>query len=220
MKKQVLVIGLGRFGSSLAKELEALGSEVLAIDSRQENVDHMADYVTQALQMDASDEMAFRQIGAGNFDVAVVATGNDQNASFLLTLMCKEVGIPFVVAKADNELQAKILYRIGADKVVFPERDMGVRLARTLFSQSVLDLIELTDEYSIIEIKAPAAWVGMSLLKLDLRARYNLNMVAIKTKDNKFIIPQGTDIIQEGDVIVLIGNTKSIERVEKLNQKP
>ncbi|MFZ5974277.1 MAG: potassium channel family protein [Bacillota bacterium] len=216
MKKQVLVIGLGRFGTSLARTLAMLGCEVLAIDNRLENVEHVADEVTQALQMDASDEQAFKQIGAGNFDVAVVSTGADQNASLIVTLMCKEVGIPFVVAKANSELHAKILYKIGADKVVFPERDMGIRVARTLFSQSVLDLIELTDEYSIIEVKAPAAWVGKSLIKLDLRARFNLNVVAIKTKDNVFIVPQGTDIIREGDIVVLIGSTKSIERVEKM----
>ena len=216
MKKQVLVVGLGRFGTSLAKSLSMLGCQVMAIDSRQENVEALADNVTQALQMDASDEQAFKQIGAGNFDVAVVATGGDQNASVIVTLMCKEVGIPLVVAKANSELHAKILYKIGADKVVFPERDMGVRVARTLFSQSVLDLIELTDDYSIIEIRAPKSWVGKSLIDLDLRSRFNLNVVAIKTKEDVFTVPGGTDVFQEGDVVVLIGNTRSIERVEKM----
>ncbi|MGI5907819.1 MAG: potassium channel family protein [Christensenellales bacterium] len=216
MKKQVLVVGLGRFGTSLAKTLSMLGCQVMAIDSRQENVEALADSVTQALQMDASDEQAFKQIGAGNFDVAVVATGGDQNASVIVTLMCKEVGIPLVVAKANSELHAKILYKIGADKVVFPERDMGVRVARTLFSQSVLDLIELTDDYSIIEIRAPKSWVGKSLIDLDLRSRFNLNVVAIKTKEDVFTVPGGTDVFQEGDVVVLIGNTRSIERVEKM----
>jgi trk system potassium uptake protein TrkA len=216
MKKQVLVVGLGRFGTSLAKTLSMLGCQVMAIDSRQENVEALADNVTQALQMDASDEQAFKQIGAGNFDVAVVATGGDQNASVIVTLMCKEVGIPLVVAKANSELHAKILYKIGADKVVFPERDMGVRVARTLFSQSVLDLIELTDDYSIIEIRAPKSWVGKSLIDLDLRSRFNLNVVAIKTKEDVFTVPGGTDVFQEGDVVVLIGNTRSIERVEKM----
>ena len=216
MKKQVLVVGLGRFGTSLAKTLSMLGCQVMAIDSRQENVEALADSVTQALQMDASDEQAFKQIGAGNFDVAVVATGGDQNASVIVTLMCKEVGIPLVVAKANSELHAKILYKIGADKVVFPERDMGVRVARTLFSQSVLDLIELTDDYSIIEIRAPKSWVGKSLIDLDLRSRFNLNVVAIKTKEDVFTVPGGTDVFHEGDVVVLIGNTRSIERVEKM----
>jgi len=216
MKKQVLVVGLGRFGTSLAKTLSMLGCQVMAIDSRQENVEALADNVTQALQMDASDEQAFKQIGAGNFDVAVVATGGDQNASVIVTLMCKEVGIPLVVAKANSELHAKILYKIGADKVVFPERDMGVRVARTLFSESVLDLIELTDDYSIIEIRAPKSWVGKSLIDLDLRSRFNLNVVAIKTKEDVFTVPGGTDVFQEGDVVVLIGNTRSIERVEKM----
>jgi trk system potassium uptake protein TrkA len=216
MKKQVLVVGLGRFGTSLAKTLSMLGCQVMAIDSRQENVEALADNVTQALQMDASDEQAFKQIGAGNFDVAVVATGGDQNASVIVTLMCKEVGIPLVVAKANSELHAKILYKIGADKVVFPERDMGVRVARTLFSQSVLDLIELTDDYSIIEIRAPKSWVGKSLIDLDLRSRFNLNVVAIKTKEDVFTVPGGADVFQEGDVVVLIGNTRSIERVEKM----
>lgn len=216
MKKQVLVIGLGRFGSSLARTLAMLGCQVMAIDSRQENVEELADSVTQALQMDASDEQAFQQIGAGNFDIAVVATGADQNASVIVTLMCKEVGIPFVVAKANSELHAKILYKIGADKVVFPERDMGIRVARTLFSQSVLDLIELTDEYSIIEIRAPKSWVNKSLVDLNLRSRFNLNVVAIKAKENELRVPSADDVIKEGDVVVLIGNTNSIERVEKM----
>jgi len=216
MKKQVLVIGLGRFGSSLAKTLSMLGCHVMAIDSRQENVEEIADSVTQALQMDASDEQAFKQIGAGNFDVAVVSMGSDQNASVIVTLMCKEVGIPLVISKANSEIHAKILYKIGADKVVFPERDMGIRVARTLFSQSVLDMIELTDDYSIIELRAPQSWVGKSLIDLNLRVRLSLNVVALKGKDNTLRIPAGTDVISEGDIVVLIGNTKNIERVGKI----
>ncbi len=216
IKKQVLVIGLGRFGSSLAITLEKQGCEVLAIDEKIENTESVADYVTQAIQMDITDQKNFDLIGASNFDIAVVSAGIAQSASVIATLMCKEAGIPIVVAKANSELHAKILFKIGADKVVFPERDMGIKLGHSLASQSVLDLIQMTEEYSLIEIIAPKPWVGKSLTELDLRKEYGVNIVATKTEHGKFSIPMATCMINEGDVLVIIGDTNSLSKIEKL----
>ena len=144
--KQYLVFGLGRFGSSMARALCAQGQEVLAVDSDQELVNQIAPHVTQALQLDATDEEALRSLGVKNFDAAVVAIGQNTRDSILVSVLLKEMGIPYLIAKANDDLHAKVLRKIGVDKVVFPERDMGVRLARSIVTPSVLDLMELSGD--------------------------------------------------------------------------
>ena len=152
--KQYLVFGLGRFGSSMARALCAQGQEVLAVDSDQELVNQIAPHVTQALQLDATDEEALRSLGVKNFDAAVVAIGQNTRDSILVSVLLKEMGIPYLIAKANDDLHAKVLRKIGVDKVVFPERDMGVRLARSIVTPSVLDLMELSGDYQLAEILA------------------------------------------------------------------
>ena len=149
--KQYLVFGLGRFGSSMARALCAQGQEVLAVDSDQELVNQIAPHVTQALQLDATDEEALRSLGVKNFDAAVVAIGQNTRDSILVSVLLKEMGIPYLIAKANDDLHAKVLRKIGVDKVVFPERDMGVRLARSIVTPSVLDLMELSGDYQLAE---------------------------------------------------------------------
>lgn len=146
-KKQYLVIGLGRFGKSMAKTLYELGNDVLAVDSREDNVQNISHYSTEAVQTDATEEENLKAIGAGNFDVAVIGIGNDIQSSVIVTLLLKEMGLKYVIAKANTELHARILYKIGADKVVFPEKDTAIRVAHNLVSSSILDFIELSSEY-------------------------------------------------------------------------
>ena len=215
-KKQFVVIGLGRFGSSIAKTLYSLGNEVLAIDSDEEVVQSIADSVTQAIQAEATDEATLKSLGIRNFDVAVVTVGTDVQSSIMITLLVKELGIKYVVAKAQNELHAKVLYKIGADRVVFPERDMGIRVAHNLCSSSILDYIELSPDYSIMELTAIAEWEGQSLRELNMRNKYGINVMAIKRGSSINVSPQAEDIIKPSDVLVVIGGTEQLNYIEKI----
>lgn len=213
-KKQFLVIGLGRFGTSVAKTLYQLGHDVLAVDSNEERVQNIAEDVTHAIHTDATDEENLKSLGINNFDVAIVGIGVDIQDSVMITLLAKEIGIKYVIAKANTELHAKILYKIGADKVVFPERDTGVRVAHDLVGDNVLDYIELSSEYSIAEIMSAEEWHNKTLGELDMRAKYGINVVAVKRKDDIDISPNSDYTILKGDVIVAIGKYKSLNRLE------
>ncbi|HAE91450.1 MAG TPA: potassium transporter Trk, partial [Tissierella sp.] len=161
--KSFVVIGCGRFGSSIARTLYSLGNEVLAIDSSEEIIKEISEEVTHAVQADVMDETVLMDLGLRNFDVAVVAIGSDIEASIMATLVVKDLGIDKVIAKAQSELHGKVLSKIGADKIIFPERDMGVRVAHNLASTNILDFIELSPDYSILEIAALKEWEEKSL---------------------------------------------------------
>jgi trk system potassium uptake protein TrkA len=163
---------------------------------------------------DATDESVLQALGLGDFDVAVVTIGGDLQSSILICLLCKEMGVQTVIAKAQNELHARVLRKIGVDKVVFPERDMGMRLAHSLVSSNILDYIELSPDYSLMELSAPASWEGKSLKDLDMRVQYGVNVMAIRHGDNINISPRGVDIIAAGDVLVIIGANEDIRRLE------
>lgn len=212
--KQFVVIGLGRFGSSIAQTLYSLGNEVLAIDTDEETVQSISNSVTHAVQADATDEATLRSLGIRNFDVAVVTIGSDIQSSIMITLLCKELGVKYVIAKAHNEMHAKVLYKIGADRVVFPERDMGVRVAHNLCSSNILDYIELSPDYSIMEIEAIREWEGKSLRELSMRSRYGINVMAIKRNNDINISPTAEDVIKHGDVLVVIGGTEELKVLE------
>ncbi|SHK12889.1 potassium channel family protein [Paramaledivibacter caminithermalis] len=215
MKKQFVIIGCGRFGSSVAKTLYSMGHEVLVIDRNEEIIQAVAEQVTHAVQADATDENSIKSLGIRNFDVAVVTIGSNIQSSILVTLMIKELGVEYVVAKAQNELHAKVLYKIGADRVVFPEREMGVRVAHNLVSSNIMDYIELAPDYSIVEIATLHEWIGKSLRELDMRSRYGINVMAIKRGPNIDISPMATDSIEEGDVLVVIGHNDDIQKIER-----
>ncbi|HHV19341.1 MAG TPA: TrkA family potassium uptake protein [Thermoanaerobacterales bacterium] len=213
--KQFLVVGLGRFGSSLAKTLYNLGHDVMGIDSNEEIIQNIADNITHAVQADATDENTLKTLGVRNFDVAIVSIGDDIQSSILVTIMLKEIGIKYVVAKAQNELHGKVLYKIGADRVVFPERDMGIRVAHNLVSSNILDYIELSPEYSIVEVTAISAWFDKSLRQLSMRTKYGLNVMAIKRHDDVMISPHADDVILKNDVLVVVGHKRDIEKLER-----
>ncbi|RKD27295.1 trk system potassium uptake protein TrkA [Caminicella sporogenes DSM 14501] len=215
MKKQFAVIGCGRFGSSIAKVLFDMGHEVLAIDKSEEIVQNIANYVTHAVQADATDENSIKALGIRNFDVAVVTIGSNIQSSILITLMVKEIGVKYVVAKAQNELHAKVLYKIGADRVVFPEREMGVRVAHNLVSSNIMDYIELAPDYSIVEIAALDEWIGKSLIDINMRSKYGINVMAIKHGADINIAPRASDVIMQGDVLVVIGHNDDLRKIEK-----
>jgi trk system potassium uptake protein TrkA len=215
-KKQYVVIGLGRFGTSVAKTLYDLGNDVLAIDSDESIVQEISDSVTHAVQLDATDENALRSIGIRNFDVAVVTIGSNVQSSVMVALLIKELGVKYIIAKAHNELHAKVLYKIGADRVVLPEKDMGIRVAHNLVSSNILDYIELSPDYSIAEIVSPKEWHGKNLRELNMRANYGINVMAIKRENDVNISPTADDIIEPGDVIVAIGGSEELSKVENM----
>lgn len=214
MKKQFVIIGCGRFGSSVAKTLCSMGNEVLVIDQSEETIQNIADNVTHAVQADASDENTLKSIGIRNFDVAVITIGSDIQSSILITLMVKELGIKYVVAKAQNEMHAKVLYKIGADRVVFPEREMGVRVAHNLISSNIMDYIELAPEYSIVEVACLSEWIGKSLMEVNIRSTYGLNVMAIKHGPDINISPDADSKLLEGDVLVVIGHNDDLRKIE------
>jgi len=212
--KQFAIIGCGRFGSSIAKTLYNLGHEVLAIDKDEELVQEISDSVTHAVQADVMDENVMRELGIRNFDVVIISIGSNLEASIFATLISKELGVKSIIAKAQNELHGKVLKQIGADKVVFPERDMGVRVAHNLVSTNILDFIELSPDYSIVEITAVSEWENKTLKELKLPTKYGLNVMAIKREEYINISPYADDEILKEDILVVIGNTKDIEKIE------
>jgi trk system potassium uptake protein len=213
--KQVAVIGLGRFGSSVARTLAGSGCEVLAVDADESRVKAIADEVTDAVRANALDEEALRALGLRNFEVVVVAIGHEVEASILATVLLKEMGIPRIVAKAQDDLHGRVLQKVGADVVVYPERDMGVRLAHTLISRNVIDEIHLTTDYSILEMAAPLGFIGRSLKDLELRQRFGLSVLAIRRKDRIIVSPNADQMVDEGDLLVALGQP---DKLESLNE--
>ena len=211
--KQYLVIGCGRFGSSVAKKMCQLGNEVMVIDKDEDSINNIAELVTHTAIVDVTEERDLKSIGLGNFDVVIVAISSDVRASIMATVMAKEMGVPKVVCKAKDELQAKVLYKIGADKVVFPERDMGIRLAYNLASENILDQINLDPEYSIMEIVTPQNWVGTTIIELNLRAKYDITVLAVKTQSGLKVMPSPNYKMQEKNILIIIGNTDKISDI-------
>ncbi|MBU9672212.1 TrkA family potassium uptake protein [Planococcus sp. CP5-4] len=215
MKKEFVVIGLGRFGGSIVRELIEQGADVMAIDKDHERVDEFASIATQAVVADTTDESVLKSLGVRNFEQVIVAIGENIQASILTTLMLKEIGVKKITVKAQNDYHAKVLHKIGADKVVHPERDMGIRIAHNILSNNVLDYLELSDEHSIMEIKANDKLAGYTLIELDIRAKYGINIVAIKRDDDIIVSPQADMEIERDDILIIIGSDADINRFEK-----
>ncbi|GAB6171822.1 TrkA family potassium uptake protein [Paradesulfitobacterium aromaticivorans] len=213
MKKQFVVIGLGRFGTSVAETLSSLGHDVLAVDNCESCVHAVMNVVTQAVQADARDEEALKALGVRNFDAAVVAIGDNIETNILITLMLKEMGVKYVVAKAQTALHGKVLSRIGADKIIYPEKDMGMRLAYNLVTANIMDLIELSPDYSIVEIKAPAKFWERTLGELELRAKYGISIIAIKKAGEIVIAPGAEAKIEEQDILVIVSKTEALGKL-------
>ncbi|MBD1381369.1 potassium channel family protein [Metabacillus arenae] len=215
MKKEFAVIGLGRFGGSICRALSDEGMEVMAIDMDEDKVNEFATVASHAVVGDTTDEAVLKSLGIRNFDHVIVAIGDNIQASILTTLILKELGVKHITVKAQNDYHEKVLSKIGADRIVHPERDMGKRIATNLISNNVLDYLELSDEHSIVEIVANGKLAGNSLIDLDIRARYGINIVAIKRGREVIVSPQATELIEKGDILIVIGGDTDINRFEK-----
>lgn len=214
--KQYVVIGIGRFGRSVATSLYKSGYDVMVIDNSEKEIQDISDEVTHAVQVDARDEETLKKLGIRNFDVAIVAIGDDIQSNILVSVMLKELGIPTVIAKAKDALHGKVLEKIGVDRVIYPERDMGIKVAHSLTSTNdFLDYIELSPEYSIVEVFTPKGFVNTTLGKLNLRARYGISVIAIKNENEIIAVPGADSVIHEGDVLIIIGSNKDIKNLPR-----
>ena len=214
--RQFAIIGLGRFGSNMAKALHTMGYEVLDIDKDMKKVQEFSNEFTHVVQADATDADALRALGILNFDVVVVAIGENLQANVLATLQLKEIGARYIVATARDTLQIKLLEKIGADRVVSPERDMARRVAYNLASTSVMDYIELSPEFSIVEITVPHSFQNKTLVESNIRAKYGINVVAIKRSEDLIVTPQPTEHLLKDDIAVVVGSNEGINSLEAL----
>ena len=212
-KKQYVVMGLGRFGTSVAKQLEANGCMVLAVDRDERRVNNVAEYVTRAMCVDITDEEAILELGLSNFDGAVVSIGHNLDAAIFAVMSAKEQGIPKVIAKAYDETQGKILTKVGADEIVYPEREMGYHLAKNLAFGNFLDAVELTADYSIAEIPILHEWVGKNLKELRLREKYHVNVIAVKRNRDLEITPSADKNFVEDDIVVVLGKNDVLKKL-------
>ncbi|MFB3167347.1 TrkA family potassium uptake protein [Neobacillus sp. 179-C4.2 HS] len=211
-KQSYAVIGLGRFGLSIASKLFEAGQEVMGIDIDEERIDDGKLTLTHAVVLDSTEEESLKSIGIRNFDYVIVAIGNDMQASILTALLLKDMGVKKVIAKALNKRHGQVLTKVGADWVIHPERDMGERVAHQLLSPNVLNYIELSSEYNIEEIMIPPGITSKNLRELDLRAKYNLTAIAVVNNENIIISPSPDQILQEGDKLVVLGNRENINQ--------
>lgn len=223
--KQFAVIGLGRFGLSVAKTLSTQGYQVLAIDKDEDLVQEASDFVTEAVQVDSTDDKALKAIGIKNVDVAVVAIGTNLEASILTTLTLKELGAQEIVARAVTEDHGKVLEKVGATKVVFLERDMGIRVANSLISPSIIEHIYLSPEFSIMETVSPLEFIGKTISELDVRAKHGLNIIAVRKKEVSSkgpselnIAPKADYVVKEGDILIILGSNENLEQFKKQYQ--
>lgn len=221
-RRQFAVIGLGRFGSAIATTLAELGHDVIGVDADADRVQHLAEVVTQAMELDATDERALRAAGIPDVDVAVVSIGENIESSLLVVMQLRELDVPTIVAKAVSPLHGRILEKLGVSRVIFPDREMAIRVAHSLVLSNVIDYIEVSREFGIVEIPAPAAFVGRTLRQLEIRPRFGLTLIAIKRQTAPgapvatTIAPSADETIQAGDVLALLGDTERLTQLDRL----
>lgn len=221
-RKQFGVIGLGRFGSAMAMTLTELGHDVIGVDGDEARVQQLADVITHAIQLDATDEKALRAAGIQDVDVAVVSIGENIESSLLVVMQLRELGIATIVAKAVTPLHGRILEKLGVSRVIFPEREMAIRIAHSLVMPNVIDYIELSRDFSIVEVPAPDAFVGRTLKQLELRPRLGLTLIAIKRQSDDSgavvtnIAPAADETIRPGDILALLGSNERLNQLDQL----
>lgn len=214
--RSYIVIGMGRFGSEVARQLYRLGCEVMAVDTSSDLIQQVSADVTHAVVADAQDKEVLRALGVRDFDCAIIAIGGNLAASVLVTMNLKELGIKHIVCKAHDETYRRVLEKLGADRVVIPEQEQAQRLAKSLSARNVLDYIELSEEYGIVELPVPASWPGKNLKELNVRAKLGVNILAIRRNGQMYISPAADFIFAAGDVLMVLGDNFALKKVQKL----
>ncbi len=212
MRKQYAVFGLGSFGESVAVTLQELGCEVVVVDNHMERIEDISPYVSYAVQADIEDPEVIRSLGARNLDGVIVAVADDMEASIMATLVTKEIGVPYVLAKAKNELHAKVLKKIGADSIIFPEKEIGQSVARNLVSGEFVDWISLSPDYSITEIQVPEKWIGKSLSEIDVRRTRDVNVVGVRIGEKIQVTIDPEEPLQKEMMLIMIGSNEALEK--------
>lgn len=216
MKKQYAVFGLGKFGHSIAVTLENLGCDVIVVDNSAEKIQEVADLVSYAIKADIEEPEVIRSLGARNLDGVIVAVAENLEASIMATIISKEMGVPYILAKAQNDLHATILKKVGADAIVYPEKEMGTRIAKSLVSTNFADWIELSTDYSLVETEIPDAWKGRTLIDLRVRERFNVNIIGIIGADGEVNVAlDPSKPFPENGIIILVGSNKALQKFKK-----
>lgn len=216
MKKQYAVFGLGKFGHSIAVTLENLGCDVIVVDNSSEKIQEISDLVSYAIKADIEEPDVIRSLGARNLDGVVVAVAENLEASIMATIISKEIGVPYILAKAQNDLHATILKKVGADAVVYPEKEMGTRIAKSLVSTNFADWIELSTDYSLVETEIPETWKGKTLIDLRVRERFNVNIIGIINSEGEVNVAlDPSKPFPESGIIILVGSNKALQKFKK-----
>jgi trk system potassium uptake protein TrkA len=212
-KKQYAVLGLGRFGSKIARELFYKGQEVIAIDKDETVIENIKDQVTHAFIGDITDENALKEAGVADCDVVIIAEATNMESNIIAAQICKSIGIPLVICKAQNTVHGKILSKLGVDQIIFPEQDTAIKLVNKLTSQGVLDYFDIGENLTIVGAKALPEWIGKKLSDLDLRNKYNITILAVRRGNENMVIPAWSTIIKSTDTLVLIGKEDSLKKL-------
>ncbi len=216
MNKTFAVLGAGKFGSNLARQLYEDGCEVLVVDHNEAHINEIADSVTHALIGDTTDERFLKDIGIRDFDYVIISLASDIRASVITTVLCRELGARYIIAKATDDLHAKLLLKTGADKVIRPEKEAGIRLAKSLVNGNIIDYLELSDTYSVHEIHIPKVWIGSTLAKLSLRKQYDVSVIGIRRADEILVTLDPNEPLRENDVLILIGANSGFDKIAQL----
>lgn len=215
-RKQFAVIGIGRFGESLICELAKMGHEVLAIDRDEDRIEDIADIATHAVQADATEKRILKSLDITSFDAVIVAIGGDIEASILTTITLQELGVKRIIAKAQSAMHGKVLQKMGVDLLLYPERDMAIRLARTMVSTNIIEQIELSHRYGILELRAPRSFLGRSLSQIRLRNKMDVTILAVKSGEKIKVSPAPDYSFKEGDILVALGPNQHLERLSEI----
>lgn len=214
--RSYIVVGMGRFGSEVARQLHKLRCEVIAMDVNSDLIQQISGDVTHAVVGDAQDKEVLRALGVKNVDCAIIAIGDDLAASVLVTMNMKELGVPYVICKAHDETYRRVLEKLGADRIIIPEQEQAQRLAKSLSTPNVLDYIELSDEYGIIEMPVPESWLGKDLRQLNVRAKLGVSILAIRRSGRMHVSPAADTTFIKEDVLVVLGDSQALKKVQKL----
>ncbi|MBO5489263.1 MAG: TrkA family potassium uptake protein [Eubacterium sp.] len=210
-KKSFVVIGAGQFGTSVARTIASSGAEVMVVDKDENNLENVSEYVTHSICGDATNPELIRQLGIKNYDGAIIGIGRHLEPTVLITIQMKELGIPHIITLAENELEARILRKVGADRVVSPDKEFGIRLGNQILNDNYMDMIELSDKYSITDYNIPAGWIGKTIKELNVRGKYGINIIGVRGRDKININPAPDDILKEDDVLIVLGHNSELK---------
>lgn len=215
-RKEFVIFGVGDFGMNVAKTLSNSGATVMVVDKNENQLEKIASEVTHTICADATNPEAMKQLGIRNYDGAIVGIGHSLETSALITMQLKEMEVPFIMVKASTDIEGRILTRVGADKVIFPDREMGIRVGNDIMNGNYFEAIELSDEYSIVDMTAPSSWVGKSLQQLNIRSRYGVSIIGIRGLEEININPAAEYKLKEQDILIVLGHNTEIQRLREI----